>query len=61
MTVYNRPDTKYNWEFEVVLPIGKNAYLHMGYYEDGFKAFADAEEIGGLVVHDVRVAHKELK
>ena len=61
MTVYNRPETEYRWEFEVVLPTGEDMYLHMGFYEDGFKAFADAEKIGGLVIHDVRVAHKERK
>ena len=66
MIVINRPETEYRWEFEVVVPWltnenGEKVYEHRGYYENGFKAFADAEKIGGLVIHDVRVAHKERK
>ena len=61
MIVYNRPETEYRWEFEVVLPTDDRMYLHIGYYENGFEAFAKAEEMGALVIHDVRVAHKERK
>ena len=59
MTVYNRPETPYRWEFEVVLPVEEDTYMHIGFYENGFKAEQKAIEVGGIIIHDVRVAHKE--
>ena len=66
MIIHDRPNTEYNYEFEVILPwhIYENdeeVYGHCGYYENGFEAFAEAEKIHGLVIHNVRIAHKEKK
>lgn len=66
MIVIDRPHTDYIYEFEVVVEWmtnenGEKVYEHRGFYENGFKAFADAEKIGGLVIHDVRTAGKKLK
>ena len=66
MIVMNRPQTEYDYEFEVVTSStfnedGEKVYEHHGYFEDGFKAFALAEKINGLVIHNVRIALKERK
>ena len=64
MLVINRPETEYLYEFEVVVSWmtnenGEKVYEHRGYFENGFKAFEIAENIGGLVIHNVRIAHKQ--
>ena len=59
MTVYNRPNTEWRYEFEVVIPMGDELYLHDSYHTNGFEAEQRALNTGGIIIHDVRVAHKE--
>ena len=61
MIVIGRPHSIYNYEFEIVKPLEEDIYIHCGYYEDGFKAFFEAERLGALVIHNVRITRRELK
>lgn len=65
MTILNRPETKYIYEFEVVTFWMTNEneeeiYMHDSFYTNGFEAEQRALEIGGLIIHNVRIAGKEL-
>ena len=59
MTVYNRPESEYRYEFEVVTSMGDDLYMHISYHTNGFEAERKAIEVGGIIIHDVRIAHKE--
>lgn len=59
LKVIGRPETEYRYEFEVAKHIYKELYLHEGYFTNGFEAEQKAIEVGGIIIHDVRVAHKE--
>lgn len=61
MTIYNRPDTEYEYEFEVVTPVEEDTYMHIGFYTNGFEAEQKALEVGGLIIHNVRIQHKAKK
>lgn len=61
MKVLNRPKTEYLWEFEVVRATNKeNVYSHIGFFENGFEAEEKAIEYNGIVIHNIRIAHKKL-
>jgi hypothetical protein len=58
MTIYNRPETPYRYEFEVVIPVEEDTYMHIGFYTNGFEAEKKALMVGGIIIHDVRVQGK---
>lgn len=60
MTVYNRPETDYIYEFEVVIPMSGGMYMHDLYHTNGFIAEQRAIEVGGIIIHNIRVAGKRL-
>ena len=53
-TINNKPDYADNYEF-VVVRLVDGAYWFWGAYADGFKANAVAQQIDGLIVHNVRI------
>lgn len=59
MTIYNRPKSNYIYEFEVIIPMGDDMYMHDSYHTNGFIADKKAVEVGGLIIHNVRVQGKE--
>lgn len=59
MTVMNRPNDGYVYEFEVVIPIDKDIYKHIGFYTDGFIADQQSKIVNGIVIHNVRIQGKK--
>ena len=58
--ILNMPDDEYEYEFVVCRKID-NDYWYWGRYTDGFKAEQAAVEIGGIVIHNVKIAGKRKK
>ncbi len=54
MNILNMPDYASHYEFVVVREIDNDLWF-WGAYADGFKAEQVALEIGGLIVHNVRI------
>ena len=61
MDIINAPYSDYEYEFTVVKPLDDDTYEFIGYYTNGFKAEQKAIEVGGVVVHNVRVQGKAVK
>lgn len=59
MTVYNRPKSEYMYEFEVIIPMENDIYTHNSYHTNGFIADQKATEVGGIILHNVRIQGKE--
>lgn len=57
LNILNAPDDAFDYEFVVVREIDGD-YWFWGKYADGFKAEQAAIEIGGLIVHNVRIQGK---
>ena len=57
LNVLNAPDDAFDYEFVVVRKIDGD-YWFWGKYTDGFKAEQAALEIGGLIIHNVRIQGK---
>ena len=57
LNVLNAPDDAFDYEFVVVRQIDGD-YWFWGKYTDGFKAEQAAIEIGGLIIHNVRIQGK---
>lgn len=55
------PKDDYEYEFMVVVRREDYNYDFIANFEDGFEAEQLASKIGGGVVHNVRIAHKQLK
>lgn len=58
--IVGRPESDYAYEFMVVIPLHGGEYQWVGDYEDADPAYAKAQEVGGVVAHDVRISHKKL-
>ena len=61
MKILNQPLTDWLYEFEVVTfwmtnENGEKVYIHDSYHTNGFEADRRASEIGGIIVHNVRIA-----
>ena len=54
MNILNMPEYASHYEFVVVCEIDNDLWF-WGAYADGFKAEQVALEIGGLIVHNVRI------
>lgn len=54
MNILNMPEYASHYEFVVVREIDNDLWF-WGAYPDGFKAEQIALEIGGLIVHNVRI------
>lgn len=52
---------QYDYEFMVVLPLDDGNYEWYGNYEWAHEAEQRAKEVEGTIVHNVRIAHKQLK
>ena len=59
INIINEPFTGYEYEFTVVTPLYGDDYLFMGHFENGYMAEQKALEVGGLVVHNVRIQGKK--
>ena len=57
LNVMNAPADAFDYEFVVVREIDGD-YWFWGKYTDGFKAEQVALEVGGLIVHNVRIQGK---
>ena len=57
MNLMNMPEYANDYEFVVAREIDGD-YWFWGAYEDCFKADRIAHEIGGVVIHDVRIQGK---
>lgn len=53
-------DEKYDYEFMVVFKREDGDFDWHSNHETA-KAFQVAEEVGGIVCHNIRISHKELK
>ena len=54
MKINNLPDYAKNMEFIVVREVGNEYWFFGGYDRDAAKAYQVAEEVGGIVIHNVR-------
>lgn len=57
MNLMNMPEYANDYEFVVAREIDGDFWF-WGAYENGFKADQIAHEIGGVVIHDVRIQGK---
>ena len=57
MNLMNMPEYANDYEFVIAREVDGD-YWFWGAYEDGFKADRIANEIGGVVIHDVRIQGK---
>lgn len=57
MNLMNMPEYANDYEFVVAREVDGD-YWFWGAYENGFKADQIAHEIGGVVIHDVRIQGK---
>lgn len=58
--IVGRPESDYQYEFVVIVPMDNGQCKWIGDYEDADPAYEKAQEVDGAVVHNVRIAHKEL-
>lgn len=58
INIQNAPAYAWDYEFIVVRQVD-NDYWFYGAYADGFKADAVACEIGGIIIHNVRIQGKK--
>ena len=61
MEIINEPYEDCIYEFTVVKQLDEDTYLFIEHDTDGFKAEQKAKEIGGIIIHNVRIAGKEKK
>ena len=61
MDIINAPYSDYEYEFTVVKPLDGDTYEFIGYYTNGFKAEEKALEVGGVILHNVRITGKVAK
>lgn len=54
LSIINIPDNAKHYEFMVVRKVDED-YWYWGAYADGFKAYAVAQEVNGVVIHNVRI------
>ena len=54
LNLINAPDYAYHYEFVVARQIEDDLWF-WGAYSDGFKAERAAREIGGVIIHNVRI------
>ena len=54
ITINNMPEYANHYEFVVVRNVDDQLWFY-GAYSDGFKADEVAHEVGGLIVHNVRI------
>ena len=64
MIVIHKPATNWIYEFEVVTfwmtnENGEEVYIHDSYHTNGFFADQRASDIGGVVIHNVRIAGRK--
>lgn len=59
--IIGRPASEYDYEFMVIVPTNGGQYQWIADYEDANPAYNKAEEIGGVVAHNVRISHKKLR
>lgn len=57
LNIINAPDDAFNYEFVVVRKIEGDLWF-WGRYTNGHKAEQVALEIGGIIIHNVRIAGK---
>lgn len=58
--IIGRPESDYEYEFMVIVPTNGGQYQWIADYEDADPAYEKAQEVGGVVAHNVRIAHKKL-
>lgn len=58
--IVGRPESDYEYEFMVIVPANGGQYRWIADYEDADPAYEKAQEIGGVVAHNVRITHKKL-
>ena len=54
LNILNAPEDAFNYEFIVCREIDSDLWF-WGKYSDGFKAEQVALEIGGIIIHNVRI------
>lgn len=54
ITINNMPEYASHYEFVVVRNVDDQLWFY-GAYSDGFKADEVAHQVGGLIVHNVRI------
>ena len=54
LNIINAPEYANHYEFVVVREIDNDLWF-WGAYSDGFKADKAAREIGGIIIHNVRI------
>lgn len=54
LNLINAPDYAYHYEFVVARQVEDDLWF-WGAYSDGFKAERAAREIGGVIIHNVRI------
>lgn len=57
--IIDRPESDYEYEFMVIVPTNGGQYQWIADYEDADPAYEKAQEVDGVVMHNVRIAHKE--
>ena len=54
LNLINAPESAYHYEFVVARKVDNDLW-YWGAYADGFKADKVAREIGGIIIHNVRI------
>ena len=56
LNILNAPEDAFDYEFVVCRKIDNN-YWYWGHYTDCLKAEQIATEIGGIIIHNMRIQH----